>query len=217
MSESAEASSSLSFQSVEQKLNIAKQKKETADQAFKIGACEDGGSGSQVVSRGKELSLMYLLGLDKNALKSMGMVSTPASTEETKDGKAQEKTEVDDMVEKIYSNMAACHIKNENWKRAAEAADKALAKNENNFKAMFRKGKALGEQGFFEKAEKVLEDLKKKNPTDAGIVDQEIARLRVIDNERERASRKQFKGFLSKDKGKAPADKPAAEEAAASS
>ena len=41
----------------------------------------------------------------------------------------------------------------------------ALAKNENNFKAMFRKGKALGELGFFEKAEKVLEELKTKNPS----------------------------------------------------
>jgi propanediol dehydratase large subunit len=29
---------------------------------------------------------------------------------------------------------------------------------------MFRKGKALGEQGFFDKALVVLEDLKKKNP-----------------------------------------------------
>jgi hypothetical protein len=28
---------------------------------------------------------------------------------------------------------------------------------------MFRKGKALGEQGFFEKAEKVLEELKTQN------------------------------------------------------
>lgn len=46
-----------------------------------------------------------------------------------------------------------------------ETADKALAKNENNYKAMFRKGKALGEQGFFEKAQKVLTDLKAKNPT----------------------------------------------------
>ncbi len=29
---------------------------------------------------------------------------------------------------------------------------------------MFRKGKALGEQGFFERAVKVLEDLKSKSP-----------------------------------------------------
>lgn len=41
----------------------------------------------------------------------------------------------------------------------------ALNKNENNFKAMFRKGKALGELGFFEKAEKVLEELKSRNTT----------------------------------------------------
>jgi hypothetical protein len=78
---------------------------------------------------------------------------------------------------------------------------------------MFRKGKALGEQGFFEKAVKILEDLKKKNPSgrqtqpctrphdltryaDATVVDQEIARLRVIDDERERAHRKKLKGML---------------------
>jgi len=30
---------------------------------------------------------------------------------------------------------------------------------------LFRKGKALGEQGFFEKAVKILEDVKEKNPS----------------------------------------------------
>lgn len=28
------------------------------------------------------------------------------------------------MLEKIYSNMSACHIKKNNWKRAVETADK---------------------------------------------------------------------------------------------
>lgn len=28
-------------------------------------------------------------------------------------------------MEKIYANMAACHMKNENWKRVVETADKA--------------------------------------------------------------------------------------------
>ena len=32
--------------------------------------------------------------------------------------------QVDDIVEKIYANMSACHLKNENWKRAVETADK---------------------------------------------------------------------------------------------
>ena len=77
---------------------------------------------------------------------------------------------------------------------------------------MYRKGKALGEQGYFDKAINVLEDLKKKNPagdyshmlppmisslfssSDDTLVDQEIARLRVIDNERERAHKQKMKG-----------------------
>jgi hypothetical protein len=44
-------------------------------------------------------------------------------------------------------------------------SSQALKKNENNYKAMFRKGRALGEWGFFEKAEAVLEELKRVNPT----------------------------------------------------
>jgi len=78
---------------------------------------------------------------------------------------------------------------------------------------MFRKGKALGEQGFFEKALKVLNELKTQNPSgtqpapieekifpkvfpaDAAIADQEIARLKAIDDERDRANKKKLKGM----------------------
>ncbi|KIK10190.1 hypothetical protein K443DRAFT_670815 [Laccaria amethystina LaAM-08-1] len=176
------------------KLATAKQKKEAGDQAFKNGNVKD-------ALRSYHESLMFLVGLDKNALQSVGMVPKPTSGDPVSD--AKEKTEVDEIVEKIYANMAACHMKNENWKRVVETADKALAKNENNYKAMFRKGKALGEQGFFEKSVKILEDLKSKNPTDAAAVDQEIARLRVIDNEREKVHKQKMKGFLNKGEKKA--------------
>ena len=67
-------------------------------------------------------------------------------------------------MEKIYANMSACHLKNENWKRCVETADAALAKNGDNFKALFRKGKSLGELGYFEKAETLFGDLLKRNP-----------------------------------------------------
>ena len=92
-------------------------------------------------------------------------------------------------MEKIYSNMAACHVKNGNWKRAIETADKvhcitppcfsspreiceadflfldqALVINPKNYKALFRKSKALGEQGYFEKAEKILLDILQNSP-----------------------------------------------------
>jgi tetratricopeptide (TPR) repeat protein len=168
-----------------QKIATAKEKKEAGDQAFKRGNSRD-------ALKSYHEALMYLLGLDKNALQSVGM-APPA-----KDGNPQEKTEVDGIVEKIYANMSACHLKNQNWKRAQETADKALAKNENNYKAMFRKAKALGEQGFFEKALKVLDDLKTKNPSDKELVDQEIGRLRAIDNEREKVHKQRMKGFLNK-------------------
>jgi len=117
-----------------------------------------------------------------------------------------ERTEVDDIIEKIYANMSACHLKNENWQRALETANKALNKNENNFKAMFRKGKALGELGFFDKAEKVLEDLKTKNPTDAPGIIAELSRLRTLDQAREKAHKQKLKGFLTREK---PEKKPA--------
>ncbi|PPQ90804.1 hypothetical protein CVT25_012124 [Psilocybe cyanescens] len=176
-----------------QKLATAKQKKDTGDQAFKLGNVKD-------ALKSYHEALMYLLGLDKNALQSIGISSRPAesSSDPTKGAAAKEKTEVDEILEKIYANMSACHLKNQNWKRAVETADKALAKNENNYKAMFRKGKGLGEQGFFDKALKILEDLKTKNPTDGPLVDQEIARLRAIDDERERVHKKKMKGFLNK-------------------
>ncbi|KAF7970078.1 hypothetical protein HWV62_25058 [Athelia sp. TMB] len=150
----------------QQKLDTAKQKKETADQAFKAGQVKDGGAPPPTLKEGEE--------------------------------KKPEKTEVDEMVEKIYNNMSACHMKNENWQRALETANKALAKNEENWKAMFRKGKALGELGYYERAAKVLEDLKTKNPSDGANITAELARLKAIDVAKQKAINKKLKGQPSK-------------------
>ncbi|KAJ7104031.1 TPR-like protein [Mycena belliarum] len=185
-----------------QKLATAKEKKAVADQAFKEGKISE----ALMSYHG---SLLYLLGLDKNALQSMGMGSPapppPAASSSSAPGaadpKAKEKTEVDEIIEKIYANMSACHLKNKNWKRALETADKALAKNDSNYKAMFRKAKAQAELGYFERAVKLLEELKTKSPADAALADAELTRLRALDKERERANNKKLKGFLTRDKG----------------
>ncbi|CCM03067.1 uncharacterized protein FIBRA_05187 [Fibroporia radiculosa] len=108
--------------------------------------------------------------------------------------------QADEMLEKIYSNMSACHLRQNNWKRAIETADKAIAQNENNYKALFRKAKALGETGYFEKAEKILEELLKKNEADAAAINAELSRLRTMDKEREKVHNKKFKGFLNREK-----------------
>jgi len=196
------------------KLATGKQKKDDGDQFFKQGKVKE----ALVSYHG---SLMYLLGLDKNAMQGLGVVPPPppVTAGASSSAEAKEKTEVDELIEKIYANMSACHIKQQNWKRAIETADKALAKNENNYKAMFRKGKALGEQGFFERSVKILEDVKTKNPTDAVMVDAEIARLRAIDNEREKVHKQKLKGFLTRDKGEkklAQAETPTAEASSSS-
>jgi len=144
---------------------------------------------------------MYLHGIDKNALKALSSGAAPAPVDAAASAKQeQEKIEADIMMEKIYANMSACHIKQENWPRAIDTADKALAKNEANYKAMFRKAKALGEQGFFEKAYKLLDDIKTKSSADAPMADAELNRLRAIDKEKQKVSDKKLRGFLSRDK-----------------
>ncbi|KAI0734329.1 hypothetical protein C8Q72DRAFT_808955 [Fomitopsis betulina] len=167
------------------KLETAKQKKDVADQAFKAGDL-------QSALRSYYESLLYLKGLDKNALSPITAATAPPPIDGTTPPK--QKTEADEIMEKIYSNMSACHIKQGNWRRAIETADKALSFNEGNYKALFRKAKGLGETGYFEKAEKILEDLLKKNESDAPAINAELTRLRAIDKEREKTHNQKFKG-----------------------
>jgi len=180
------------------KLATAKEKKDIGDQAFKAGDAKQ-------ALRGYHESLLYLQGIDKSALGSA--LGVPSAAPSVADAAApKEKTPADEMLEKVYANMSACHIKQENWKRALETADKALAINENNYKAIFRKGKALGEQGYFERAEKILEDLVKKNPSDTPVVNAELARLRAADKERERQQNQKLKGWLNRESKKTAQD-----------
>ena len=72
---------------------------------------------------------MYLQGIDKQALPGIGPLAsrpTPAGTEskESNSQLPETRTEADDMIEKIYSNMSACHMKNANWKRALDCAER---------------------------------------------------------------------------------------------
>ncbi|KIK11159.1 hypothetical protein PISMIDRAFT_690536 [Pisolithus microcarpus 441] len=53
--------------------------------------------------------------------------------------------------------------------------------------------------GLFVKAETALMEVKKISPAEEAIVDAEIARLRAVDNERQRAADKKMRGWLSRD------------------
>ncbi|TCD64909.1 hypothetical protein EIP91_003445 [Steccherinum ochraceum] len=167
---------------VEEKIAVAKQKKDEADQAFKA-------ADFQTALRAYHEATFYLSGIYKNAMST----AMPANGGEPQ-------TDADIMLDKIYSNMSMCHIKRQNWKRAVETADKALSKNSLNTKALFRKGKALGELGHFEKAEKILNDLLTKEvpESEKTAIKAELVRLKAMDKEREKEHNKKFKGFLNR-------------------
>jgi hypothetical protein len=40
------------------------------------------------------------------------------------------------ILEKVYANMSACHIKQENWKRAVDTADKVCQPPKDNFRVL---------------------------------------------------------------------------------
>ncbi|OJT07373.1 hypothetical protein TRAPUB_1778 [Trametes pubescens] len=176
-----------------QKLEQAKELKDKGDAAFQQGE-------TKAALASYHTCLFYLSGLDKNALqKALGKPVPAPPPIEAVDAQEKPKTEVDELSEKIYSNMSQCHIKNGNWKRALETADKALTFNPKNRKALFRKAKALGETGWFEKADAILEDLIKdaESPEKEACV-AELSRLREMDKERSQKHDQKMKGFLKK-------------------
>jgi len=56
----------------------------------------------------------------------------------------------------------------------------------------------IAEQGYLERAYKLFAELKTKNPSDVSLYDQELARYKAIDAQREKANNAKLKGFLNK-------------------
>ncbi|KAI0787610.1 hypothetical protein C8Q74DRAFT_1252825 [Fomes fomentarius] len=182
---------------VADKFNTAKEKKAAGDEAFKHNDIA-------TAFRHYHEALLFLKGLDKNATqRALGQpVPQPPpieSVSQSADEKA--KTEVDFLAEKIYSNMSQCHLKKGNWKRAVETADQALHYNPKNYKALFRKARALKEQGYFEKATKILEEIVKDGEEgDKKAAEEELEDVNKRDKEVTAQHNQKMKGFLNKDK-----------------
>jgi len=185
----------------EKKLEVAKEKKEQADKAFQA-------SDLPTALRSYHEALFYLKGLDSNTTDIVAGNSGDQSAT-----MSPEKKEINAIIEKVYSNMCACHIKQGRWQRAVETADKALAKNEDNVKAKFRKGKALGELGFFEKAATMLEELLTAGGggPDAPAIKAELQRFKVMEKEVTKKADTKMRGFLNKDKSLLAKDEPVKE------
>ncbi|KAG8906798.1 Cullin-3 [Tulasnella sp. 403] len=185
--------------SVDIKLAIGKDKKAKADELFKSGDTKGGGEASAYPRSlmFPRQATLYIQGLDKNVMGAIDGSSTEPGKEK--------KTEADLILEKIFSNVCACHIKNQNWKRAEESANQVLKKNPDNNKAKFRKAKALAGQGYTEKAIVILEELHSKDPDDAE-VKRELATVTAADKAATAKSMKKFKGMFSKTDSKREQD-----------
>ncbi|KAI0719342.1 TPR-like protein [Cerioporus squamosus] len=182
---------------IAEKFKVANEKKAAGDEAFKKG--DVGAALAQY-----HTALLYLKGLDKNATqRALGQpVPQPPPIEQaSQTAEEKQKTEVDLLSEKIYANMSQCHIKRGNWKRAAETADEALRLNPKNYKAMFRKAKAFKEQGYFEKAEKILDEIiKDGEESDKAAAEAELVDVKKRDKEVTAQHNQKMKGFLNKEK-----------------
>ncbi|KAJ1307711.1 hypothetical protein OPQ81_001800 [Rhizoctonia solani] len=172
---------------VEQKLTIGKEKKAAGDECFRSGDYKG-------ALRAYHEAGLYLNGLDKSLLPAL---TGGAPEPEAKPGAPQPKTEADELLEKIWTNMAACHLKGGNYKRVIELADKALKKNENNTKAKYRKAKAYAGQGYTEKAIDLLEELLKKDPNDAAMK-KDLEEVKVKQAAIEKKGLAKFKGMYNR-------------------
>ncbi|KAH7341607.1 hypothetical protein B0J17DRAFT_647267 [Rhizoctonia solani] len=186
---------------IEQKLATGKEKKTAGDECFRNGDYKG-------ALRAYHEAGLYLNGLDKSLLPALTGGAAPEP--EVKPGVPQPKTEADELLEKIWTNMAACHLKGGNYKRVIELADKALKKNENNSKAKYRKAKAFAAQGYTEKAIDILEDLLKQDPNDAAMK-KDLEDIKVKQAAIEKKGMSKFKGMYNRpqkeDKTEAAEDK----------
>lgn len=171
--------------------------------------------------RSYHLSLLYLSGLEnRSILGLMGEnsgdhgqpedLSSDESDSEPTTAAGNSAAETESALSAVHSNMAACYLKQSNYKRAIESAEKALKSDSKNVKAKYRKAQAMRLSGELWKAQEYLEEIlggmeggkgKGKEEVKSSFEGELRAVKRAIE-EKEEKSRGKWKGFLSGEKGK---------------
>ncbi|KAF9922922.1 hypothetical protein FBU30_006959 [Linnemannia zychae] len=164
----------MSGQGIEEKMANALANKDQGNEAFKNGDIKKG-----------------LSGLD-NQMSGVPMMSAmqPQNSMATDDQKNVIKTNL----AVVYANMGACHLKNNNYKRAIEVCDTALKHDPNNVKAKFRRAQAKLAEGNLAGAEADLIALGEKVPG----VKAELEKLKKKNRDADEKQRKAMGGFLSR-------------------
>mmetsp|Transcript_17673 Transcript_17673/g.29056 ORF Transcript_17673/g.29056 Transcript_17673/m.29056 type:complete len:177 (-) Transcript_17673:1105-1635(-) len=91
-----------------------------------------------------------------------------------------------------FINVAACHLKLSNWEKAESYCTKALKVDEDNVKALFRRGRARIELADFEDAERDLKRVVELDPEGAKTALAEIQRLRSLRLQNRKEGKEKF-------------------------
>ncbi|KAJ3213381.1 Tetratricopeptide repeat protein 9A [Clydaea vesicula] len=86
-----------------------------------------------------------------------------------KDMDANLKEEIKSILVSVNSNLAACHVKQENWDKTIKYCDVVLKNDENNAKAYYRRGLANYNLNSLSKAEIDTKKAIELSPNDTGI------------------------------------------------
>ncbi|KAF9356222.1 hypothetical protein BGX26_005574 [Mortierella sp. AD094] len=136
-------------------------------------------------------AVIGLNGLD-NQMSGVPMMS--AMQPKTGEASDQQKNEIKTNLAVIYSNMAACHLKNGKYARAIEVCNSALKNDPDNVKAKFRRGQAKAADGNLAGAEADFLSLGEQVPG----VKAELGKLKSKYKEADEKQRKTMGGFLSR-------------------
>ncbi|GBB98344.1 hypothetical protein RclHR1_00320039 [Rhizophagus clarus] len=167
----------------DEKLAAGRQEKDLGNEYFKKGEVTE-------ALRHYHQALLHLNGLQNN--KTFAVFRKEQEEEPKKDPLQEEIMKTTSV---IYSNMAACLIKNQKWSRAIECANKALKNDPENTKALYRRAQAYINEGNTTRAREDLEKLTAKNPDDAAIK-REWYNLKLKDKEQDEKQRRDLKGMF---------------------
>jgi len=144
---------------------------------------------------------------EEEELKESGDKGKEKEPELSEEAKAAEEGEnlqkdVKKTIGLLYTNMAACHIKEQNWKKALEFAQNATTADHTNSKALFREAQARIGLGEVTRGRQILQDLQKTKKDPA--VSAALEKLEAEEKIRIEKNKAQFKGMF--DSGSKEAD-----------
>eukprot|EP00794_Sanderia_malayensis_P020152 gene20152-22126_t len=111
-------------------------------------------------------ALLHVKGLDQGELKNMMMLSSNNTQSLLSE---ESKKSIQELHLICYNNLAACLLKRENFQKVIEYADKAIALEPDNTKALFRRGTAYFHLKKFCNAEDDFNKILSMNPQEKSV------------------------------------------------